>query len=282
MNGINSFYLGAMFFFLVDVLQKITSQQQHTWKYIFVRSIFTASFSLVLTIIVFGFEAFPAWSSLWSIVGACMICTLGLYFYIKSVHALKFSNVGALSIVGNVFQQIVGYVILKEAFQVSDIFSMALMSFGCILQILLANDFKGARYVVASSLCWNLGYILLSRVMQDTAVAWTVPIMECSVLFTSGIMILFQKKAQSQSFQVNKQYPYLMLIAVLVFFGSYLNNHTYKHLPVSTISILQLSLMPIGFLLSMKIFRERPNKVEWISFVTGFLGFAWYVVTHQA
>jgi drug/metabolite transporter (DMT)-like permease len=48
---------------------------------------------------------------------------------------------------------------------------------------------------------------------------------------------------------------------------------------VSVISILQLSVLPITLLLSLRIFREKLTKFEWISFAAGFAGFALYVLS---
>lgn len=280
MNGIYSFYLGACLFFIVDLLQKITSRNQHTWNYIFHRSIFSTSVSIMLAFVFFGSDTIPSSDKMGAIMGACVVCTLGLYFYIKAVNSLHFANVGALSIVGNVFQLAIGYWLFHEIFLWGDAISMALMSVGCVTQISFSKNKRGALYVLASTFFWTIGYVMLSRFMQNTSAGWTVPIMEATVLLTSCMILLFQRKSLSMEPTKAKHNLILIAIGLLIFFASFMNNLAFQQVPVSVISILQLSLMPIGYILSLRIFRERPSKIELFSFLTGFFGFGLYVIIH--
>ncbi len=284
-SAYSSFYLAAIFFYFADVLQKTTSKGAITWKYLFVRSCYTSVIAILLTIILFGVNSLPSVVIILQMAFCSVCCGMGLFFYIKSINALKFSNVGSLTIVGNVIQQLTGILLFGEKFTSSDFVAYAFMSFGCIYQLLFTKTLKGAKYVLLSTLFWTGGYILLSRVLKNTTIYWSVPVMEVTIMIMSfGIMVIY-------SF-VNKQNDYIiqpitikpkffLLIAVLTYCASLMNNNAFKNIPISTISILQLSLMPLAYLVSLKIFKEKPTSVELISFITGFVGFAFYVYIHS-
>ena len=55
----------------------------------------------------------------------------------------------------------------------------------------------------------------------------------------------------------------------------------FQKLPLTTINVFQLSMMPVGYVLSLKIFKERPSTLEVVSFCTGFAGFALFIYEHN-
>jgi drug/metabolite transporter (DMT)-like permease len=275
------FYAAASFFYFADILQKNTSKNRWTWGYLTVRSLYTFILALTATLLITGITTFPDPANLVLMAGCSVICGGGLFFYIKAVNSLNFANVGSLYIIGTVFQQVIGVVILDEDFFLSDIPAMLLMSFGCVYQLLTSSDRRGAAAVLASSFCWTTGYILLSFPLKTANIYWSMTIMEASILFVCmAVTLRHQKKhiADIQSLNTPRLVWKFMLIGILISAGSYFNNMTFSKIPVSIISFLQLSAMPVAFLLSMRIFREKLNRVEWISFVTAFVGFAIYLL----
>ena len=283
-SAYGSFYLSTIFFYFADVLQKTTSKGAITWKYLFVRSYYTSVIAILLTIILFGVNSLPSIAIILQMAFCSVCCGMGLFFYIKSINALKFSNVGSLTIVGNVIQQLTGILLLGEKYTASDFVAYALMSFGCVYQLLFTKTFKGAKYVLLSTVFWTGGYILLSRVLKQTTIYWSVPIMEVTIMIMSyGIMVfysLINKESDSIKQPITIKPKFFILIAALTYSASLFNNNVYKNIPISTISILQLSIMPLAYLVSLKIFKEKSSKIELISFITGFIGFALFVYMH--
>jgi drug/metabolite transporter (DMT)-like permease len=286
MNLINSgylyFYAGAFFFYFADILQKKTSTNRWTWGYLTIRSVYTLAIALTGTLFVAGVDTFPDKLSFLSIIGCSVICGGGLFFYIKAVNLLHFSNAGSLYIVGNVVQHLIGITLLNESFNLPDIPALFLMSFGCIYQLFTSSNHKGAAAVLISTLCWSVGYTLLSFPLKKSNIYWSVPIMEATILVICFLITLLRKEKYSADLQVLKNkrlIPSFLLIGLLISLASYFNNVTYGNIPVSVVSILQLSLLPLTFLLSMKIFREKLSRIEWISFATGFTGFGIFVLS---
>jgi len=286
MNLINSgylyFYAGAFFFYFADILQKKTSTNRWTWGYLTIRSAYTFVIALAGAFFVAGVDKFPDNVSLISIIGCSVLCGGGLFFYIKAVNLLHFSNAGSLYIVGNVVQHLIGITLLNESFRQLDIPALLLMSFGCIYQLFSSKNHKGAAAVLISTLCWSVGYTLLSFPLKNSNVYWSVPIMEATILIICFLITILSKEKHIADLTVLKDkrlIPSFLLIGVLISLASYFNNVTYGNIPVSVISILQLSLFPLTFILSMKIFREKLSKIEWISFATGFIGFSMYVLS---
>lgn len=275
------FYAAASVFYFADILQKNTSKNRWAWGFLTIRSFYTFTIALIGTVLIAGTGAFPDVTDFLFMTGCSVICGSGLFFYIKAVNTLNFANVGSLYIIGTVFQQAVGIIILDEVFYLSDIPAMMLMSFGCVYQLLTSKDRRGAAAVVTSSFCWTIGYILLSFPLKRSNIYWSMTIMEATILMVClAVTLWYQKKHMADIRSLNR--PGLrwrfVLIGVLISAGSYFNNMTFSKIPVSTISFLQLSVMPVTFLLSMRIFREKLSRIEWISFATAIAGFGIYLL----
>jgi len=281
-----SFYIASFLFFIADALQKTTSKGTLTWQYLSKRSLYSSLLSITITTIVYGVKTFP---SLWvavQISGCSICCGLGLLYYIKAVNSLNFSNVGSLEIIGNVLKQLSGIFLFHEHISRLDMLSYALMSFGCIFQLIISPNLKGAKYVILSSFFWTMGYVLLSSVLKSTSsVYWSVPIMEVTILLMSLLMVYILKVGNNlftinKSIKPTKRFTFL-LIASFIYVASLLNNYAFQKLPLTTINVFQLSMMPVGYVLSLKIFKERPSTLEVVSFCTGFAGFALFIYEHN-
>ena len=206
-----SFYLASIFFYTSDVLQKTSSKAAITWPYLFIRSCYSSVISVAFTILFFGVSSLPSFSIISQLSFCSIWCGFGLFFYVKSINTLQFSNVGSLTIVGNVLQQLSGILLFKEKFTAIDFVAYAFMSFGCILQLLFSKTFKGAKYVLLSTLFWTSGYIMLSRVLKQTTVYWSVPIIEITIMAMGFIMvkvypIILKSKVDRKSTRLNSSH----------------------------------------------------------------------------
>ena len=281
-----SFYIASFLFFIADALQKTTSKGTLTWQYLAKRSLYSSLLSITITTIVYGIRTFPSlWIAL-QMSGCSICCGLGLLYYIKAVNSLNFSNVGSLEIIGNVLKQLSGIFLFHEHISRLDMLSYALMSFGCIFQLIISPNLKGAKYVILSSFFWTMGYVLLSSVLKSTSsVYWSVPIMEVTILLMSLLMVYILKVGNNlftinKSIKPTKRFTFL-LIASFIYVASLLNHYAFQKLPLTTINVFQLSMMPVGYVLSLKIFKERPSTLEVVSFCTGFAGFALFIYEHN-
>lgn len=277
MLSVIAFYGAVSFFYLADALQKTTSSTTSTWPYILVRSFFTTITSFAITICWQGLESFPTSIVTIKIMRDSVICAFGLFFFLRSLKELNFSNVGSLSIIGVVIQQGYYFLFQQRPLTVIDLVASILMSLGLILQGRDRNFSKGALFVLASTIFWTVGYISLSETLQVTNFYWSVPIMELTILLTSLLAVPFSDGIKLVSLPKNISWYSLLGIAVLIYISSLLNNYSYKHNSIQTISILQLSMMPITYVTSLRLFREKPTWKELISFLAAIIGFTIYI-----
>jgi drug/metabolite transporter (DMT)-like permease len=109
--------------------------------------------------------------------------------------------------------------------------------------------------------------------------------MEVTILLMSLlVLVLYKQNVALSNFRlwpVDKNISLFLTIALFIYGASLLNNYAFQQLPLTTINMFQLSMMPIGYLLSMRLFRERPTTIEIISFCTGFVGFALFIYAHR-
>ncbi len=282
----HSFYAASILFLIADAIQKKTSEGGLTWLYLAKRSFYTSLVSIIATIVIYGFPTFPSLLIVLQMVGCSVCCGLGLYFYIRAINSLNFSNVGSLEIIGNVLKQFSAVLLFHEKTGKLDILSLALMSFGCIYQLVFTPSLRGAKYVLLNSFFWTVGYIMLSYVLKSTpTVYWSVPIMEVTILLMSLVLVIVTRQTTAltnvKDWTLNKKEGLFLSIALFIYLASLLNNYAFQQLPITTINIYQLSMMPIGYVLSMKMFREKPTTTEIISFCTGFAGFALFIYVHH-
>jgi len=279
MNNFLFFYAGSLFYFFADVLQKKTSGQTSTWAYVFKRSVFTASIAWLLAILIAEHRLFPHWKELLLFMGTSIFSCLGFFYYIKAINYTNFSNVGSLSIVGTAIQLTIGFLVFQEPFNWMWLPPILLLCTGSVLQLLQKKTLVGARFVLFSVLSWSIANALLSRVLKNVDVIWSVPLMETALLLMSGFVLFSRKRSYNSNVLLNPSTSIRMsLIGLFIFGGSYCSFLSLQSLPISVLSILQLSMLPIVYLLSLKIFKERPSAIEFISFITGCIGFAWYLM----
>lgn len=261
-------------------MQKTTSFKTDTWHYIKVRSFYTFPLSLLASGFITGFSDIPDAISFLKLVGASAICSIGLFYYIKAVNHANFSNVGSLSIVGNVFQWLIGWIFFSESISWLDLPAMLLMFGGTLIQLFNSRLSQAAFFVLACSFFWVCGFSLLSVALKNANIYWSIPVMEGTIFFVSLLASVTSREKTISN--ANKYFhPLLLLIAIFIYAGSVLNHFAYLKIPLSSISLLQLSLIPLSFLFSLKLFKEKASKTEWISFLLGLSGFAYlHLVRH--
>jgi drug/metabolite transporter (DMT)-like permease len=218
-------------------------------------------------------EPLPSVFILIQLAGSSLVCGIGFFFYIKALNKNLFSNVIALGVIGGVFQKLFANIILGESNPISFWIALALMLFGFIAQAKDRLQTKGLLWVLLSAFFWPLGYVLLSIPLKKINALWSVPIMELSIMILSLAVVFVFRGLKSIKKSGNVSQVLLFAIAILTILGSLLQNYTFQQIKISHIGIYQLSVMPITYFLSMRIFREKPTTEEFVGFIFSLSGF---------
>ena len=266
------YYSSIFIFYIVDVLIKKTSVNLSEWKYIFKRSSYSAFFSVILAFFINQFYPLPTINILMQLAACSFICGFGFLFYIKALKCLNFSNIGALGVMATINQQLMAVFIIGEKNSPSYWLAFCLMLVAFIIQAKKTTKVKGLLWVLLSSVFWPLGYVLLSIVLKHTQVFWSIPVMEITLLVISFVALLFSKSKIDTTIFLKKDNIYFILIACLTIGGSFLNNLSFKEIKISSLGIFQLSLVPLYYFISMKLFNEKPTKTEGISLLLSLCG----------
>lgn len=273
MWGVLAFYTTSALFYWSDIFQKKTSENHNGWSFIFYRSLFTFGVTLIIAL---GFgESLNGLDVIdyAHITGSCVVCMFGLYFYLRSIKVNRFANVGALSLVGNPMQWLIGWLVFHEHVVFWDIPIMMLLASGSVIQMLSKSSFDGAKWVLLSSLSWSVGYAWLSHVINEFPLALSVAWMEGVLVVASAFIILLDGGFKRHKIEINVSWSGRMIfLGVVVFLASYCNHFSYRENDLSLLSLLHLTTFPLYYFLSLRIFRDKPNRKEWVTFITGLLG----------
>lgn len=82
---------------------------------------------------------------------------------------------------------------------------------------------KGLLWVLLSSVFWPLGYVLLSIVLKDTQVFWSITVTEITLLVISFVGLIFSKNKIDSIIIHKKDNIFFIIIAFLTIGGSLLN-----------------------------------------------------------
>lgn len=271
------FYISSLIFYFVDVLIKYSSINSFTWGYLYKRSIYTSLFSLFALAYFAGSLSVPSFNVLIEIIGSSFLCCLGLFFFVKSIQDFKFSNVIILSVVGNLIQQLMASFFLSEKNSISFWVSFFVMMIGVALQAAVQSTRKGLVWILLSALFWPMGYSLMSIPLKKTNVLWSITIMEIIILTISLFVLIMTRRREEIKIIRGKNNRTMILIAVMTIVGSIFLNSSYQKIKLSDLGIYQLSVLPLTYLLSLKIFREKPSIIDICSFVFIFSGFAIFI-----
>jgi len=266
------YYSSIFIFYIVDVLIKKTSKNMFEWKYIFKRSIYTTFFSLLIAFIFNQYYPLPTVNILIQLAACAFFCCFGFFFYIKALNCLNFSNIGALGGLATINQQLMAIFIIGEKNNNSYWIAFSLLLLSFLIQAKKPTKVKGLLWVLLSSIFWPLGYVLLSIVLKHTQVFWSIPVIEIILLAISFAALIFTSEKIEVSAIIKKDNIYFTLIACLTIGGSFLNNMSFKEIKISNLGIFQLSVVPLYYIVSMKVFNEKPTKTEVISLILSLCG----------
>lgn len=206
----------------------------------------------------------------------CLVCSLGLIFYLLS---LKYSPVSIsvpLSSI-NIFSILTAVFILGETFRTIYYASFALGFFG----ILLSQSFrfnkkgthwnKGATYALLASFFWGITYALFKFAATWLGAIPLAFILECCVAIAALIWMLFSKTGSlKKNEQLSlKNIKHYFILAALLVGGTLFFNLAIQQIPVLVINILGNFTLIISISAGLLFYKEKlsPKQIAGISLI---------------
>lgn len=206
----------------------------------------------------------------------CLVCSLGLVFYLLSLNYSPVSISVPLSSI-NIFSITTAVFILGENFNTIYFASFTLAFAG----ILLSQSFridntgiqwnKGATYALLASLVWGTTYALFKFSASWIGAIPLAFILECCVTVTAFIWMIFSK---SSSFKKKgqlsvKNIKHYFVLAALLVGGTLFFNLSIQQIPVLVINILGNFTLIVSISAGLLFYKEKltTKQVAGISLV---------------
>lgn len=192
----------------------------------------------------------------------CLICSLGLVFYLLSLNYSPVSISVPLSSI-NIFSILTAVFILGETFKTIYFASFALALAG----ILLSQSFKmekgqwnkGATFALLASLVWGTTYALFKFSASWIGAIPLAFILECSVTITAFVWMVFSKSVPSKrnEYLSTKNIKHYFILATLLVGGTLFFNLAIQQIPVLVINILGNFTLVVSISVGMLVYKER-------------------------
>lgn len=194
----------------------------------------------------------------------CLVCSLGLVFYLLSLNYSPVSISVPLSSI-NIFSILTAVLILGETFKTIYFLSFAVAFFG----ILLSQSFqfdkkgiqwnKGATFALLASLFWGTTYALFKFSALWLGAIPLAFLLECCVTITALVWMLFSK---SGSIKKNEQLSvknikHYFILAGLLFGGTLFFNLAIQQIPVLVINILGNFTLVVSISAGLLFYKEK-------------------------
>lgn len=210
----------------------------------------------------------------------CLVCALGLVFFLKSKKYAPVSITVALSSV-NVVGMLVTVFIVGEQFSPIYVFSFSL----AILGILSVQKFdfvnfslqwnKGATYALLASFFWGATYPLFKFASPAVGALPLSFILEASVTAVALVWVLTRKEKRSTVKLLSQaQLKHYVILALLLIGGTLFFN-----LAIHKVSVLSLNLISnfqfvVSIVLGILIYREKLTPRQFMGIVLILLAIA--------
>lgn len=206
----------------------------------------------------------------------CLVCSLGLVFYLLSLNYSPVSISVPLSSI-NIFSILTAVFILGETFKAIYYVSFALAFAG----ILLSQSFKinkkriqwnkGATYAILASLVWGTTYALFKLSASWIGAIPLAFILECCVTITAFVWMIFSKSLHfKKKEQLSaKNIKHYFILAALLVGGTLFFNLAIQQIPVLVINILGNFTLVVSILAGIFFYKEKltVKQVAGISLV---------------
>jgi drug/metabolite transporter (DMT)-like permease len=193
----------------------------------------------------------------------CLVCALGLVFFLKSMKYTPVSITVALSSV-NTVGILVTVFIVGEQFSPTYVFSFSL----AILGILLVQKFnfvnfslqwnKGATYALLASFFWGATYPLFKFASPAVGALPLSFILETAVTAVAFVWVLTRKEKRSTVKLLSQaQLKHYGILAVLLIGGTLFFNLAIQQVSVLSLNLIGNFQFVVSILLGMLIYREK-------------------------
>lgn len=227
------------------------------------RTIYTIFFASLWLIVSGEIRKTPNMITLNQIIALSILCSLGLYFFIKANKWTSFPVVISINLIGLILQQICAYILLNQQISEDVWIIMPGMIAGIYILLKPGKYNKGIIYALISTFLWALGYSLMSIPLKHSSTIWTSVIME----FTIGMIFIGINYKKKEPIFKSKTFTYqipFVIMGISTFAASLLIFHAYKYYTVTDISYLYLLYYPLSLIANKIYFKERILKSELI------------------
>lgn len=266
--------VSSLCFGISNAYWKSASKTVDQWHLIIFRGIFASAFFVVIWI------ASDRWSpGIPSLVNSnadfldfvlaialCLICSLGLIFFLKSLKlqnvslTIPFTSVNIFNILTTVF-------IVGESFKTVYYFSFSAALIGMLL---LANYTFGkvhwnqaASYAILASFFWGITYPLFKFVSPTIGAIPLSLILEGCVTFIACVRILlFGDKIFSKDSVAFRNLKHYLILTLLLVGGTFSFNVSIQTLSVLYLNLLGNLQMLISILIGVMFFREDLSRKQ--------------------
>jgi drug/metabolite transporter (DMT)-like permease len=265
-------------YFLADLFIKLGSVNHSVGRLIYIRSVLTVALASAWLVLSGELTYFPSYDSLAILLFCSVLCTFGLFYYVKALQSLHFVNVSVIGICGAFIHHGLGIILNNESvnnwFYVAASFSVL----GIIIQWRKTENHKGLIDALISAIFWGFGYALLSIPLAKTSAIWATWIMEFTILILSAFYLIVKDHRFSLLSPPLKDLK-ILGIATFTILGSVLINISYQRFSLNVLGFMQLAFFPYALLAGFFLFKEKLNKWEWAGNILVVLGLILYYYT---
>ncbi|MCX6313597.1 MAG: DMT family transporter [Sphingobacteriales bacterium] len=193
----------------------------------------------------------------------CLVCSLGLIFYLLSLNYSPVSISVPLSSI-NIFSILTAVFTLGETFKAIYFLSFAVAFCG----ILLSQSFqfdkrgiqwnKGATYSLLASCFWGITYALFKLSASWLGAIPLAFLLECCVTITALVWMIFSKSNSFKREQLSvKNIKHYFILAALLVGGTLFFNLAIQQIPVLVINILGNFTLIVSISAGIVFYKER-------------------------
>ncbi len=194
----------------------------------------------------------------------CLVCSLGLVFYLLSLNYSPVSISVPLSSI-NIFSILTAVFILGETFKAIYFLSFAVAFCG----ILLSQNFqfsktglvwnKGVIFALLASLFWGTTYALFKFAASWLGAIPLAFLLECCVTITALIWMLYSKNSSflSKEQLQKKSIKHYLILAALLVGGTLFFNLAIQQIPVLVINIMGNFTLVISITAGLLLYKEK-------------------------
>jgi drug/metabolite transporter (DMT)-like permease len=208
----------------------------------------------------------------------CLICSLGLFFYLKSVKYAPVSYLVPITSI-NIFSILTAVFYFKEEFLIKHFISIGLSLIG--LLFLLRNNFKSAKYFIwntgviyslLASFFWGVTYAFFKYFVVSLGVIPFSFILEFSVLFFSFIWIIksygFHMIREKLNVRIIKHY---LILAFLLLGGTFFYNYALLFNSILELNLINPIQLALSVLIGLIVLQEKLQTSQYIGILILFI-----------